>query len=184
MLRKSPTGEELARELLFILQAQYNISSTSLVAIMRDCASVNNLALSIVKVMCPQVLDIGCFSHTLNNAASKISPPLLHEFTTSWVSLFSHSAKAHLAWVTRTGISVESYYETRWCSRWEVIKQMMELFGDLLPFLEADDDIGMATRTCKKMLDILKDKDKKSPLKIEIAAAVDGGLPFVQATYN
>ena len=51
----------------------------------------------------------------------------------------------------------------------------MELFGDLLPFLEADDT---------KMLDILKDKDKKSQLEIEMAAAVDGGLPFVQATYN
>ena len=53
MLKKTLTGEELARELLFILQAQYNISSTSLIATMRDCASVNNLALSIVKVIYP-----------------------------------------------------------------------------------------------------------------------------------
>ena len=179
MLAKSLSGEELARELLFILQAQYNITSTSLVATMHDRASVNDLALSIIKVMYPQVLDVGCFSHTLNNAGSKINTPLLNEFTTSWISLFSHSAKARLAWSAHTGIAVKSYCETRWWSKWEVAKQVMELFEDVVSFLE---EFGVATR--KKMLGILCDKEKRSILELELAAIIDGGLPFVQATYQ
>ncbi len=40
-------------------QAQYGIASGSLVVTMRDRASVNNLAMSIVKIMYPQALDVG-----------------------------------------------------------------------------------------------------------------------------
>ena len=60
---------------------EYNIISTS---------TMQDLALSIIIVMYPQVLDIGCYSYTLNNVGSKINTPLL-------TSLFSHSAEEHLA---------------------------------------------------------------------------------------
>ena len=47
------TGEEVARELLSVIQGKYGIANDSLLAIMQDCASVNNLAISIVRVMYP-----------------------------------------------------------------------------------------------------------------------------------
>ena len=93
LLAKSLTGEEIARELLFVLQAQYGIATGSLVATMWDRASVNNLAMSILRVMYPHVLDVECFSHTIDNAGHNFAPPVIDEVGSSWVWLFSHSPK-------------------------------------------------------------------------------------------
>ena len=56
----------------------------------------------------------------------------------------------------------------------------MDMYGDMLPFLEENEDVGLATQ---KMLDILQNLRKQGLLQIELAATVDGGLPLVQATY-
>jgi len=91
LLAKSVPGEEIARELLFVLQAQCGIASGSLVATMRDRASVNNLAMSILRVMYPQALDVGCFSHMIDNAGRIFATSVLDEF----VSHCAHIAQKH-----------------------------------------------------------------------------------------
>ena len=53
------------------------------------------------------------------------------------------------------------------------------MYGDVLPFLEENEDVGLATR--RKMPDILRDQQKQGVLQIELAATVDGSL---QATYR
>ena len=175
-LAKSLTGEEIAREVMFVLQAQYGIT---LVATIRDRASVNNLAMSILRVMYPQALDVGCFSHTIDNAGRKFATPVLDDFICSWISLFSHSPKARLAWQSRTSVAIRTYSQTRWWSKWELEKQVMQMYGDVQPFLEENDDVGLATR--RKMLALLHDQQKQELLQIELAATVDAGLPLVQA---
>ena len=62
------------------------------------------------------------------------------------------------------------------------MKQVMEYFGDIGPFLEANPELSRATR--KKLLDILNDPQVKAHVQIELAAIVDGGEPFVKATYK
>ena len=64
VLAKSVTGEELARELISVLSVTYSITSNSLLAAMRDEASVNNVAIQTLKIVYPLVIDIRCFSHT------------------------------------------------------------------------------------------------------------------------
>lgn len=61
LIAKSMTGEEVARELISILSTQYGIGSDQLLGAMRDRASVNNVAMSTLKVVYPKVLDVGCF---------------------------------------------------------------------------------------------------------------------------
>ena len=61
-------------------------------------------------------------------------------------------------------------------------KQLMELFEDVLPFLECSEDVGLATRA--KMREILANPQSKALLQLELAVTVDAGLPFVQATYR
>jgi len=79
LLAKSTTGEEIARELISVLQVQYNVDSSSLIAAMHDRASVNKVAMSFVRVMYPSILDIGCFSHTLDNVeVNLIYPPSMN----------------------------------------------------------------------------------------------------------
>ena len=66
-LAKSMNGEEITRELINILSLTLGIQSHLVLVRMRDRASVNNLAMRTVKVTYPNILDVGCFSHTLDN---------------------------------------------------------------------------------------------------------------------
>ena len=66
MLAKNVTGEELARELISILSIMYSIAPDLLFAAMRDQTSVNTAALRIGKMVYFKMIDIGCFSHTLD----------------------------------------------------------------------------------------------------------------------
>ena len=66
LLARPVTGDELAREILAVLSTELGIASTKLLACMRDRASVNGKAMRTVQIMYPGVMDIGCFSHTLD----------------------------------------------------------------------------------------------------------------------
>ena len=113
MLAKSMKGEEIASELINVLSATYGISSGYLLAAMRDRASVNNVALRTLKVVYPQLVDVGCYSHTVNHVGEQFSTPTLTEFLTAWILLFSHSPKARLLWREKTGRCMGSYSPTR-----------------------------------------------------------------------
>ena len=58
----------------------------------------------------------------------------------------------------------------------------MVQFGDVLPFLESQDEITSKSRL--KLLEFLRDSKKKAFLEIELAAVVDVGELFLEATYN
>ena len=74
------------------------------------------------------------------------------------------------------------YSATRWWSKWEVMKELMELFGDVVPFLQTNSDLAPATRA--KLLSILNDPQQMCFLQVELAVTIDAGMPFVRATYN
>jgi len=57
--------KEIARELISILSSHYGIQPTQLFGAMRDQASTNNVALQAMKVVYPNLIDIGCYSHRL-----------------------------------------------------------------------------------------------------------------------
>ena len=63
-----------------------------------------------------------------------------------------------------------------------MVNQIMDLFGDVQPLLECSEDVGLATRA--KMKEILANLHSKALLQLELAATIDAGLPFVQATYR
>ena len=97
MLAKSLSGEEIAREILTVLSTQLGIPSGNLLAIMRDRASVNNVAVY------PSAIDIGCFSHTLSHVGEKFKVPTLAKFMKHWERITKHSHKARLLWLEITG---------------------------------------------------------------------------------
>ena len=91
MLAKSVTGEELARELISVLSVNYGISTQLLLAAMKDRAAVNETAVRTLKVVYPNLLSIGCFSHTIDRVGQYFNTPNLSDFVTKWISLFSHT---------------------------------------------------------------------------------------------
>ena len=54
---------------------------------MRDRAATNNVPLRTVKVLYPDLVDIVCFSHTLDHVGD------LSEFISGWINLFGHSQR-------------------------------------------------------------------------------------------
>jgi len=72
---------------------------------MHDRASVNSVAMSTLKIVYPTLLDVGCFSHTLDHVGEKFRTPTLSDFITLWINLFSHSSKSKLAWKDQTSVS-------------------------------------------------------------------------------
>lgn len=125
-------------------------------------------------------MDIGCFSHTLDHVGERLRTPQLDSFFKAWVSLFSHSPKARLLWRSQTGLSPPSYSPTRWWSRFEVIQQIHDAFGDVSTFV-SNQELPAVTTT--KMTNILNNAANSRKLKIELALTVDAMLPFVKATY-
>ena len=181
-LRNTMKGEEVARELISIVSVDMGVPSNLLIGCMRDRASVNNVAMNTVSIVYSTLLDIGCYSHTLDRIGEKFATPTLDTFSSLWISLFSHSPKAKARWRELTGKSVVSFSKTRWWSRWEVMHQLFLFFGDVHPFLTTNTDIGPSLRT--KMLEILNDGQKSALLQTELAAVIDLGEKFVKATYT
>ena len=85
---------------------------------MRDRASVKNVAIQTLFLVYPDMLDVGCFSHTLDHVGERFNTPVLHEFSRLWIVLLSRSSKARVAWKSFCGRPVPTYSETRWRSRW------------------------------------------------------------------
>ena len=118
----------------------------------------------------------------LNRVGEHFSTPILSEFTSAWISLFSHSSKAKLLWKAQTGKAMATYSTTRWWSKWEVQNQVLEYYGDIEGFLRQNAaDFGVATRS--KLLCFFDDVQKKATLQVELAAVIDCGEKFVKACY-
>ena len=78
--------------------------------------------------------------------------------------------------------SMDSLSKTQWWSRWEIYKQILLQFGDIMPFLQNNTDIGPSLRP--KMLAMLSDSRTLGLLKMELATVVDVGECFVSGTYR
>lgn len=90
LLAKSLTGEELAQQLIVCLSTELGITANMILASMRDRTSVNTAAMGTVKI---DILDIGCFSHTLDHVGERMNTPVLDEFMKGWIGLFFQKSK-------------------------------------------------------------------------------------------
>ena len=70
---------------------------------------------------------------------------------------------------------------SRWWSKWEVLNQLFELLGDVQSFLNHEE---FSSSTREKLAGYFSDHQKLNTLKVELAAIVNAGKPFVQATYK
>ena len=136
LLAKSITGEEVARQLVTALSTELSIAPDMIAAAMRDRASVNDVAMRTVSVIFNRMMDMPCFSHTIDHVGERMNTPILDDFTKVWISLFS---QARLTWRTFTGLSVPSYSPTRWWSKFEVVHQLHNTFGDVPGFLHCNE---------------------------------------------
>ena len=76
MLAKSQSGKEIAREVISILSVTCSIVPNYLLAAMRDRASTNTVAPRTMKVIYPDLVDVGCYSILLIGWVSSLMFPL------------------------------------------------------------------------------------------------------------
>ena len=150
---------------------------------MRDGASVNQAALDRIAFIFPKMLNVVCFSHTLNNVGNHLVIPSLVEYGSLWIRMFRHSCKAKLLWKDLTGRTPRSYSETRWWPKWEVYHQLMVQFGDVARFVEEAKDAKVCLQLLPQLQAILSGPQRPTNLKLELAAIIDVGEHFVKATY-
>ena len=91
--------------------------------------------MSTLSIMYPDIIDIGCFSHTLDLVGTKFnfSSGKIHEALGSYFHT-QLQVKANLK-REQTGMAIKTYSPTRWWSCLEYIKQVMDLWGDVPTFL-------------------------------------------------
>ena len=146
---------------------------------MRDGASINGAAVRNEGFFYADYFDVVCFSHTMDNVGSYFEFQVLDSFSRFWIVLFSHSYNAKLAWREKVGQSIRTHRNTRWWSKWEVLKQALDLFADIEPFLRQHEEISPANG--RYLLEIFDESLQK--LRLELAAVIDSGVHFVNATY-
>ena len=184
LIAKSLKGKELARELIMVLAQHYNVQNNNLCAAMSDRASVNGATMRTVKVVFPKVVDVRCFSHTVDCVGNHFNISILKRFLQLWNSLFGHSPATRLAWRERTGISMKSYSLTRWWSWWEVAQQIMLQFAEILPSVQQRlQEAGSKAATLKQIEAMFNDVQSNCFLLVELATVVDAGKPMVESTY-
>ena len=75
MVAKNKTGHEVTRELISVLPINYRVSNNTLLATLRDQLCVNNVAMRILKVVYPFIVNLGCFSHRCERCWGAIQGP-------------------------------------------------------------------------------------------------------------
>ena len=171
-------GEELAQRLMSCLAVEYKFGPSVVIRAMRDGASGNGAALRQLSFFYSELLDIVCFSHTKDNVGNHFEFQVLDLFFRYWIGMFSHS---YNAWREKTGQSIQTYSETRWWSKWEVLNQLLIYFGFVEPFLRENEEICPSSRG--HLLEIVDNPQKFQDLRLELAAFIDAGVHFVNATY-
>ena len=146
LLKSSVNGDELARIIIEVLHRKINIQENSLLAAMRDRASVNTKALQTVSVLYPDMIDIGCISHFLNKVGEKCHTPTLKLFMATWNLIFSTSIRARNIWRGISGRSMPRYNSTRWWSYWECAMVVLQEWQHIRTFLTSNEDFAKTSR--------------------------------------
>ena len=60
----------------FNLSTELGIASHLVVAAMHDRAAVNEVAVRTVSILFDRLMDVGCFSHTLDHVGEKMKTPI------------------------------------------------------------------------------------------------------------
>ena len=88
ILAKSMNAEELAQRLIQCLAVEYVMQPNHLLAAMRDGASVNEAGLRQVMFFFPNILNVICFSHTIDDVGKHFEFSVLDTFSRCWNTMF------------------------------------------------------------------------------------------------
>ena len=77
-------------------------------------------------------------------------------------------------WKDITGFSWQNYSDTRWYSKYDVMENLYEKFGDIVPFVRRLVEEGISPANAMKLLQLLTNQTKMHTLQIELCAYIEG----------
>lgn len=161
LLAVSMTGEEITCELIVVLSTGLGIGPDNFIVAMRDrVGSCENCEGPV-----PQCFGSRMFFLHIDNAGCYFCTPVLDEFISSWLALFSHSPKARL--LVLAVVCVPTVIQDGGANGKLWINFLLHL-GMLRDLLMTTKTFGLATRT--KLQEIHNDPTKITVLHIELAA--------------
>jgi len=174
-------ADGLAAALASVLIDQLAIPTARVFGIVHDRAAVNSKAVNSLRtILFKQTLDLACLSHTLNNCGEQLQAPLLNAFFLDWTGAFSFSAVVAGEWRSLAGTSMPTHSRTRWWSAFELLHYLFKNWTTVNAFLAVPDVKSAHLDRVRQMRANVQDWRL---LHIQLAAFVDFGLPFTQATY-
>ena len=108
----------------------FHVSGHGTIAATYDGTSVNIVSINNLTQVFSTLIEIACFSHTLDQIWQNVRISNVLEIVNTWVSPFSHLFEACEALWKQTGLKVKLPSKIRRWSRWEVIKQRIDRFPE------------------------------------------------------
>lgn len=180
LLEKSVKASELAQVFNKVMTQEYALEADKILAIGNDRASVNLAAFNLLQPFFPNALDVGCFSHTINNAGKEHQTPKLKEFLSVHNQIISRSAAARLIFRDHVKESPRRSSMTRWFAEWEICEQLFNNWPSIRSYLKSCQEGDVCPALSLQGLTLF---DSCMELYIELAATIDGLGPFVRACH-
>lgn len=94
VIAKPLKGNVLAQRLMTYIAVNHSFGANVVFAGMRDGAAVNGAAIKQLLFFYPNIVDVICFSHSINNVGCHFVFRVLDTFFCHWVKLFARSYNA------------------------------------------------------------------------------------------
>ena len=101
-----------------------------------------------------------------------VSLSFLHLFWTDFQKLTKNSNVSRQLWFTLTGVTMVSFSTIKWWSKYDVLEQLYNYFGDLLTWLESCIANGVSVEPACRLVNMLADPSSMHFSKIEFSVYI------------
>lgn len=178
-LKYSTNANDLSRVVVNSISTRLRVPNNRVVAFGHDRAAVNGCAYRQISFLYPIAEDLGCWSHTIDNAGDAMKIPAVKAFLTPWRLLIGQSQRSRMIFKSLVGKYPVSTSETRWWSSFEQIHQVFLQWRSVQETLRICAEEGVApanTAGCQTAA-------ANPKILVEMSAVVDAALLFCQSGY-
>lgn len=187
MYRRSFNGDELTRAIIAVLTTRYAIPFERWHYATRDGCAVNGAAVRNMTMLNPKLLDLICWSHSVNVAGKVFNEKCeaATRFMQWWAQLISRSAAARGEFKEGAGEAALRLSDVRWFSAYELFVQLFHHLSVVEAIVRgAHEDAETPSGALKAhMREVFDDVDALRVLKLELAAVVENAVVFVKTCY-
>jgi hAT family C-terminal dimerisation region len=183
-LTKSLDSKEVAK-VVETTREKYNVPKDQILFMNQDRVEVNRKALQGLEILYENSLSLFCLSHTLDKGEMLLDccSDVTKKLVTKWLkNVWKPGFKD--AYKKRYGKFPMTFSKTRWWSRFDVLKEIYEIRGDLENWWKEMVNKNISKKTFAKFLSIVGDRTDLWQVHMDLAFVLDAGLPFYNSCYK